>query len=78
VVWDEAAGAWAVRVALKEGDAPTQLGTFASAAEAAREHDAIVLDLFGPGAATNFPPAPHGAFRDRMHALVSCAHCTLR
>ena len=59
-MWDGGVGAWAVRVALKEGEAPTQLGAFGSQEEAAREHDAIVLDLFGPGAATNFGPA-HGA-----------------
>ena len=51
----------AVKVVLKAGEAPMQLGAFGSEEEAAREHDAIVLDLHGRTAATNFGPPQLGA-----------------
>lgn len=54
MVWDTASQQWAVQMVVKEGGDQQRFGLFKSEEAAARAHDSIALELFGPAAATNF------------------------
>ena len=60
VVWEPTAQQWAVQLAVKDGGEPQRFGLYRSEEAAARAHDFMALELFGPGAATNFATV-HGA-----------------